>query len=765
MAKIADIRRKLSAELAKDSPNFALIASYSDQLADADNSKMRFSVEASHINRLGLELVAKRETALSELIKNAYDADATSVQVELKDYEDVGGSMKIIDDGSGMSRDVIKSAWMTLSTSSKADSSESPLFRRPRAGRKGIGRFATQRLGETLTLETGVRGESVGHRVRFDWDTEFVQGKKLSDIWTEIEQIPKDPDAHGTTLFIGSLRDKWTEASLKTVWKSILFLQPPFPVRKTSRTPVRNNQDPGFKVGLNGSSSEGESLSVSIEENLLQYALARIEGKIDGRGIATFSFKSDVLDTQEEFTSDTKFLLTGKVALEARYFIFDSGAVPGISRAAAKQLGDDYGGIRIHRNSFRVLPYGEGSNDWLNLDRDAGRRFILPPFNNANFFGYVSISGEENPLLEETSSREGLVENDAFNELTDFARQCLEWAVLRIAAARTRKQKATTKQDQAPEPPRPSNAIEDSFDELEDTLSDLDSSFTSDEAKERFRGALDHVRKTASEAAIKFELKAEQERARNIEYENMLRILASLGLSISVFGHEIKSATSLTSGTLSLLDVRLSKIDDTQLQTDLQEAVDSLRSAVGRVFDLGGYIEDLTSFTGTRKLKPVPVRGSIERFTKQFSSYLDKYGVSFDIEVVPKSLRTCPMHTSEFDSVLFNLLTNSIKAFQKASTKQPAIRIHATKSDDMIVLRFEDNGHAIAKQDRDKIFDAFYTTTEFSKDEVSGPGTGLGLTIVSDISSNYGGTARLVDAKKPFVTAFEVTLRAMEQGE
>ena len=76
-------------------------------------------------------------------------------------------------------------------------------------------------------------------------------------------------------------------------------------------------------------------------------------------------------------------------------------------------------------------------------------------------------------------------------------------------------------------------------------------------------------------------------------------------------------------------------------------------------------------------------------------------------------------------------------------------------------LRFEDNGYEIRKNDRAKIFDAFYTTTEFSRDEVAGPGTGLGLTIVSDIASNYGGEARLVDASEGFLTAFEVTLQAI----
>ena len=761
MLEASEIRGETDQELAKSTPDFARIAELSDALADSQQDRLRFTVEASHINRLGLELVAKRETALSELIKNAYDADATEVTVELIDFEQEGGTLTLRDNGCGMSRQVIRDAWMTLSTASKLASDISPQFSRPRAGRKGIGRFATQRLGKRLILETTVAGESVGHRVRFDWDEEFRVGKKLSSVWTDVEEYEAPIDAHGTTLRILDLRDTWTEKTLRTVWKSILFLQPPFPIADVSSLPSSPASDPGFRVTLNGSAADGEEINLSIEEDLLQYALAHIEAEIDDDGVATVQLVSDRLGFKDKTVLESKYLLTGVVQLEARYFIFERETVPGISVRMASKLGEEFGGIRIHRNSFRVLPYGEGSNDWLKLDRDASRRAILPPANNANFFGYVSISDKENILLEETSSREGLVENDAFQELADFTRRALVWSVLRIASVRERKPKPTaSRSDVPPALPAPSKAIDEGFTQLEDVFADLEDSFADDRARDSFKGAIDKARRAASEAATQFEHRAEEERARNIDYENMLRILASLGLSISVFGHEIKSATSLTSESFALLRHHLGDLDDGPQKDGLVSTTETLQSAIDRVFDLGGYIEELSSFTGTRKLQPVAVRGSIDRFVRQFSSYLDRHGVEFDIDVSPKSLRTCPMHTSEFDSILFNLLTNSIKAFQRADTKSPTIRIRAFRHGSFIRLRFEDNGYEIPKSARDRIFDAFYTTTEFSRDEIAGPGTGLGLTIVSDIAANYGGVAELVDASEGFKTALEVSLKS-----
>lgn len=563
MAKAARNRKEIDRELAKPTPDFARIAELSDALADSQQDKLRFTVEASHINRLGLELVAKRETALSELIKNAFDADATEVSVELSDFESEGGTLILQDNGSGMSRDVIRDAWMTLSTNSKVGSDKSPKFGRPRAGRKGIGRFATQRLGRSLILESSVSGESIGHRVRFDWDKQFKAGRKLSAVWTHIEEFSKPIETHGTTLKIFDLRDSWSEKSLKTVWKSILFLQPPFPITHVASNQWSSSSDPGFRVVLNGSNARGEEITISIENDLLQYALANIEAEVDEDGVARIQLKSDRLDFTDETVLKTKFLLTGPVRLEARYFIFERETVPGISVRTAAKLGEEFGGIRVHRNSFRVLPYGEGSNDWLNLDRDAGRRAILPPANNANFFGYVSITDKDNVLLEETSSREGLVENSAFHELADFVRQALVWAVMRIAAVRQKKAKPTASRvEVTPTSTPPSKAIEEGFSQLEDLFADLEDSFSDDQARDSFKGAIDEVRRVASEAATQFEARAEEERVRNIEYENMLRILASLGLSISVFGHEIKSATSLTSGSFTLLLDDLHELQD-----------------------------------------------------------------------------------------------------------------------------------------------------------------------------------------------------------
>ena len=76
-------------------------------------------------------------------------------------------------------------------------------------------------------------------------------------------------------------------------------------------------------------------------------------------------------------------------------------------------------GIRLYRNGFRVLPYGEPGDDWLSFDMSSRRRSILPTHTNISFFGFVEIRDDSGDF-EETSSREGLLNNEAMIQLQNF---------------------------------------------------------------------------------------------------------------------------------------------------------------------------------------------------------------------------------------------------------------------------------------------------------------------------------------------------------
>lgn len=743
------VRKKLiEEELKKPNPDWKVIEAASRSAVDSDPDSVRFSVDAAHIQRLGEELVSKQETALSELIKNAFDADATRVSLEFKNQGTAGGTLTISDDGSGMTEDVIRSSWMRISTTAKDEQPVSPIYQRVRAGRKGIGRFSVQRLGRQLRFRTRPAGQTVGFEVHFSWDEAFLPGVSLADVFSRIQRFDKPAEEHGTSLEVLDLRDAWSPAAIDRVWKAIVLLQTPFPLAKPGSGKTR---DPGFQVVIDDVSRDQRSELFSIEKSFLNQALATITAEIHKDGTASVRVVSDKTDVDDTATHPRKFLLTGPTDFEARYFVFEAGKLPGMSRAQASAFSRDFGGIRIYRNGFRVQPYGEPNDDWLRLAFDTGRRNLLVPANNSNFFGHVSLTSEVNPLFEETSSREGLIENAAFLELREFVRWAAEWAAIRMASARKRKTSAGEK-DFVSTYRKPSEVVHAILDRR-----------TGDGGGSGPGGGAEEDLEDVLRAAEDYERKVEADRAAAIEYEEMLRILASLGLSISVFGHEINGAERGLVANLAVLSDLIKEIQDDPLRVDFEDHADELDASANRLFDIGSYIGSLMSQTESRELHDLSVIGAIERFTRQFSAYMAKQNVSFVVDVQPRNLRTSPMHGSELDSVLLNFLTNSIKSMKRAKVSGRHVRIEARKVDDRVVIAFEDNGSGIPEDIRDRIFDPFFTTTLGSEEDgVAGPGTGLGLKIVSDIAESYGGEVEVTEPSDGYTCRIEFSVLAQK---
>lgn len=763
-------RELIETELRKDNPDWKLVESLSRGEVSQDPKNVRFSVDAGHIQRLGVELVGKKDTALSELIKNAFDADATEVDLDFNDSKSIGGSLTISDNGSGMTLDVIRDSWMRISTDTKAEQPLSPLYERRRAGKKGIGRFAAQRLAKRLELRTRPVGEDQGCSVQFNWDDEFIAGKDLNEVFSAVHTFSKEPKEQGTELRLTSLRDAWTTAAISRVWRAVLLLQPPFKVATVSGRTAGKKADPGFTVKVNGETNDISADAFSIEKDFLNQAIASIEARIDEDGRASVRVISKKLELDDMEKFDEMFLLVGPVGFETRYFIFAPDTLSGMKQADAAEMGRRYGGIRLYRNEFRVLPYGDPNDDWLGLDTSVARREFLPAGNNRHFFGQVSISTERNPLLEETSSREGLIENEAFAELQDFAKKSIVWAITRVAAARNRKQTASQPGFVSQVRP-PSQSIRDAIELLEEdtppnnTQPDNDESASAQpNSSSPDRDEILSALKTAEKDAKDTEDEFERRRQASLQYEAMLRLLASLGLSISVFGHEVKGAQEAIRARIQLLEDEIEDLPDGNEKSELLDQHEQLEAATKRLFDIGGYIAGLMSQTESRDLQELSVSGALKRFSEQFKSYMSKQRVQFEpISVEPSSLRTTEMHASEFDSVLLNFLTNSIKSMKKARVSKRRIRMDAKRDGRHVVIGFEDNGVGVPDEQRDRIFDAFYTTTLTSEDDgVAGPGTGLGLKIVSDIAKSYGGSVSVSEPSDGYSCRFEFRILSSE---
>ena len=712
------------------------------------------------ITRLGRELVTRKEIAVAELIKNAYDADATQVEVTFQNAKKKGGTLIIDDDGHGMSRTQLLSGFMRLASPNKVEQPRSPKYNRIRAGRKGIGRFATQRLGRHLQIYTQQEQAKRALKVAIDW-TRFEANRELSLISQEVWEVLKTKPS-GTTLIIDDLEETWDKEDIQRVYRYIANLQQPFPLSKDRS----GHDDPGFDVIIFQQEGETREKIASVEQSVYEYALAEIRGAVDeqGRGKISYMCKKYDLDVQDmpfgkadEHGRVERFSALRNVRFVAYYYI-ENELAPGTKTLLRKIL-KDKGGIRVYRNGFRVPPYGDLNNDWLDLDSRSARRQILPPFSNRNFLGFVEIIDVQGKLFNETSSREGLIQNDAFNELRRFVGDALEKLAIDIGNARGKKVKPTKSQ----QPPSPVEQIKNTVENFQRSIESLTVALEQHDelTPEEIRSTLIDVKRVVEETSQKTDTWiAEYEKAQRVTLAEieMLRILASLGLAIGEFTHEIKTLfPSVKADANNILAMQsLEMIHETTKR--MKQNLETLSAYLA-------YFDKSIAENVRRDTKPLNISKVLYSFYEVVVSSASNRGiVVYEPEILGGRLCTTPMHPSEWSSILFNLYTNAYKAIRRAGREPGKILLRAGRENDTIFVEFADNGTGIGEKDKDRIFEAFFTTSRIP-DPMADPmdglqGAGLGLKIVKDIIETRKGRIFLADAPEGYKTNFRIEIPA-----
>jgi signal transduction histidine kinase len=717
-----------------------------------------FGVEARHLRQLGRELIGDRTTALAELVKNAYDADATDVTLHFVDPEE-GGTLEVRDDGEGMHLDAIKNRWMRLSTSFKDKEPVSPRFGRIRAGQKGIGRFATEALGKRLVLSSTVSGSQDEVVATFDWDAFDKPGLALDKVGSTYTMQTVPAEKVGTCLKIEGLRHAWTEKDLAKLRKTLLLLQPPFPVTGSyqERDDCGSQPDPGIEIKTRlGPGKTDEIEWVSAKEQFLDASTATVEVWVEESGDAYWRARSEIFGINNSRKYKTRLLSSGEFRGQIHYFVYDLGAIGNLGLKLAREMGADYGGVRIYRDGLRVPPYGNKGNDWLGLDELSRGRKVLFPTGNNNWFGYVSLSRRKNLLFVDTASREGVVENEAFEELRDFMHDALVDCGRQIAAVRGRKERAGKRT--LPVPENRSTLVERVREIAREALA-----HASEGRHNEARASLDRAATVAMEARAS-DSSAQVAQQTMLDEVGLLRILAALGTSTVVFSHEVDSAINVATARLADIEEDAAEAPEPWRSQVIEQVADAMNS-VGRLGYLAQYIEGYASQSRRRERVPQPLFSVLESFVKPFEQLVERRSVQIEWEVEPPNLRTRPMARSELDAVLINLLTNALKAIESAGGSKRLIQVTAEKDGSEVVLRFQDTGCGVPGKIRDVLFDAFVTTS-LSSDNDLGLGTGIGLKIVHDIAQANRGSASLGIPDDGFSTCLEIRLpTAAAEGE
>jgi len=219
---------------------------------------LQFKPYARLLTMLGDQLIKNERIALIEVIKNAYDADASWVKVTFsgfgEDFELMANSKIVIeDDGTGMTRDVLEEHWVNPATPikklEKSVRDTTPKGRKIQ-GEKGIGRFALLKLGRTVSITTRPQYSEAEFTLKFDfsrYDDDFLsengEAKTLYLEDLEIDLIIADKPAeidssamslgrrrirrapHGTRIEVSRLRGTWNSEKVERVYTDLIRLQ------------------------------------------------------------------------------------------------------------------------------------------------------------------------------------------------------------------------------------------------------------------------------------------------------------------------------------------------------------------------------------------------------------------------------------------------------------------------------------------------------------------------------------------------------------
>lgn len=298
-------------------------------------------------------------------------------------------------------------------------------------------------MGDILTIITQKKESKQAIKTIIKWD-DFGIDQELSNITSNVMYVPKQRE-QGTTLIIEKLQDSWSDTAITRAYKYTENLLLPEPLSEERKAWDAKRYDPGFKAYLYRDKISEETIVINEDIAFLNHALATIEGYIDSNGYAFWKVYSDKIDipytgfnkigAQRE-NDELPFSHIHSIHFKTRYFIYSKDLIPKTLFTYIKNLGNELGGIKLYRNGFRVPPYGEGQNDWLGLDESVRRRTYIFPHQNQSFFGFVEIDDAATDLFEETSSREGLIENVAYAELRDFVYRSIISACQVVASIR-----------------------------------------------------------------------------------------------------------------------------------------------------------------------------------------------------------------------------------------------------------------------------------------------------------------------------------------
>lgn len=717
-----------------------------------------FEFSARVTMQLGRESISSSTVAISELIKNSYDADATNVTVNFYNCEKPMSTLVITDNGDGMSLDALFENWLKIGTDNKSVIGRSGKSR-VLTGAKGLGRLGIDRLCRRLVLYTKTEDMKSALQLNINWKRFENTDASLSEIEHEIYEVQlpiKDKygevfieeNSSGSRMVLLGLKDDWDNEFIETLKNELRLLISPYKAR---------NQ---FSIDI---AVENKKERISTE-SFLNAALWKVSASIDEGGFVSASYlnkrKNDTI--KQEKTEWGKWIngygespAFGPVKIEFHYMLVTNKSVLENLKIKSKDFKSFMKlnrGLRIYRDHFRVRPYGEpsGKGDWLDL----GYRRASSPGGIAQggwrigpnqIIGAVLISREKNSALDDQANREGILENDAFFQLRAFILKIIsnfeEYAHKDAAAEKTAEpteelselvQKSQEEADEA------AQKLKNSINRPKSTSKKKQLSM-SQKVKMRLK---DFEQKHAGlrEASLKLEETLKAEKLELEVEKELLSNLASLGILTVCFGHEIRQQSSQAAADALEISELINEASGGMESFDHDSCILRSRS----IRDNLNYINNFSNLAlqnvspDKRKRKKINVPEIFKYVFEMLDNTFDTMGITTEIVINKAFEKDYNVMAFEIDleSIAMNLVTNSIWAVGfKPRAERKIFLVFDMPSSDMIEIKYADSGRGLETGTEEVIFSPLHSTKRDREGNTTG--TGMGLAIIRNQVENH----------------------------